>query len=35
MKNPLNKRLPRDMKRNFGRYFVIFMFLTLTIGLIS
>ena len=35
MKNPLNKRLPRDMKHNFGRYFVIFMFLTLTIGLIS
>lgn len=35
MNNPLNKRLPRDMKRNFGRYFVIFMFLTLTIGLIS
>ena len=33
MKDPLWKRLPRELKSDFGKYIVIFLFLTLTIGL--
>ena len=35
MKNPLRKRLPRELKDEFGKYLVIFLFMTLTIGLMS
>lgn len=35
MKNPLRKRLPRELKKDFGKYVVIFLFMTLTIGFIS
>ncbi|MFQ9515552.1 MAG: ABC transporter permease [Eubacterium sp.] len=35
MKNPLNKRLPRELKSDFGKYLVIFLFMTLTIGFVS
>lgn len=35
MKNPLNKRLPRELKSEFGKYMVIFLLLTVTIGFVS
>lgn len=35
MKNPLNKRLPREFLSEFGKYAVIFLFLTVTIGFVS
>lgn len=35
MKNPLNKRLPRELKSDIGKYIVIFVFLVATIGLVS
>lgn len=35
MKNPLNKRLPRELKNDFGKYLVIFLFMALTIGFVS
>ncbi|MFR4319387.1 MAG: hypothetical protein ACLT2Z_08520 [Eubacterium sp.] len=35
MKNPLRKRLPRELKDDVGKYIVIFLFMTLTIGVIS
>ena len=35
MKNPLNKRLPREIRDDFGKYLVIFLLLVLSIGLIS
>lgn len=35
MNNPLHKRLPRELKKDFGKYFVIFAFLVLLISLIS
>ncbi|MGX8714357.1 MAG: ABC transporter permease [Lachnospiraceae bacterium] len=35
MRNPLNKRLPRELKAEFGKYLVIFLLLTASIGLIS
>lgn len=35
MKNPLNKRLPREFFGEFGKYLVIFLFLTGTIGFVS
>lgn len=35
MKNPLFKRLPREFAGEFGKYFVIFVFMAATIGLIS
>ncbi len=35
MKNPLNKRLPREIREDFGKYLVIFLLLMLSIGLIS
>ncbi|MDO4169772.1 MAG: FtsX-like permease family protein [Lachnospiraceae bacterium] len=35
MKNPLRKRLLRDLKSEFGKYFVIFLLITATIGFVS
>lgn len=35
MKNPLNKRLPRELRQDFGKYVVIFAFLTMLIALVS
>ena len=35
MRNPLLKRLPRDLRSEFGKYLVIFLLLAATIGLIS
>ena len=35
MRNPLWKRLPRELKSDFGKYIVIFLFMTLTIGFVS
>ena len=33
MKNPLNKRLPREFRKDFGKYLVIFLLLVITIVL--
>lgn len=35
MKNPLYKRLPREFKRDFGKYLVIFLFMAGLISIIS
>lgn len=35
MKNPLRKRLPRELKSEFGKYLVIFLLLVGTIGFVS
>ncbi len=35
MRNPLYKRLPRELKHDFGKYFVIFSFMVLLIGVVS
>lgn len=35
MKNPLIKRLPEELKSEFGKYLVIFLFIAGTIGLVS
>lgn len=35
MKSPLKKRIGRELKQDFGKYLVIFLFITLTIGFIS
>ena len=35
MKNPLSKRLLRELKDDFGKYAVIFLLLVFSIGLIS
>lgn len=35
MRNPLHKRLPRELFGEIGRYLVIFLFMSLTIGFIS
>ncbi len=35
MKKPLNKRLPRELKSEFPKYLIIFVFLTVIIGFIS
>ncbi len=35
MKNPLRKRLPRELKDEIGKYLVIFLLLTVTIGFVS
>lgn len=35
MKNPLRKRIFRELKGDFSKYLVIFLFMTLTIGFIS
>ncbi|MBR1739159.1 MAG: ABC transporter permease [Ruminococcus sp.] len=35
MKNPLNKRLPRELKSEFGKYFIIFVFFVIIISAVS
>lgn len=35
MKNPLIKRLPREIKKDFGKYIVIFVFMVAVIGFVS
>lgn len=35
MKNPLNKRIPKELKEDFGKYFVIFAFMIMLISLVS
>ena len=35
MKNPLIKRLPRELKEELGKYLIIFLFLVATIGFVS
>lgn len=35
MKNPLYKRLPRELKADIGKYIALFLFLTLTVGFCS
>ena len=35
MKNPLNRRLPREFKSEIGKYIVIFIFMTAVIGFVS
>ena len=35
MKNPLNKRVFRELKNDLGKYIALFLFLTLTIGFVS
>lgn len=35
MRNPLNKRLPREFFGEFAKYLVIFLFMTVTIGFVS
>lgn len=35
MRNPLNKRLPRELRAEFGKYLVIFLFLIGSIGIVS
>lgn len=35
MKNPLNKRLPRELKSEFGKYLVIFLFYVIAISMVS
>lgn len=34
-KNPLMKRIPRELKKDLGKYIVLFLFLALTIGFVS
>lgn len=35
IKNPLNRRLPRELKSEFGKYLVIFLFFIMVISLVS
>lgn len=35
MKNPLIKRLPRELKGEIGKYIVLFLFITMMIGIVS
>ena len=35
MKNPLNKRIPRELRGDLGKYLVIFLFMVLLISLVS
>ena len=35
MKNPLRKRIPRELKEEFGKYLVVFLMMVLTIGFVS
>ena len=35
MKNPLRKRLPRELKGELGKYLVVFILMVLTIGMVS
>ena len=35
MRNPLRKRIPKEIREDKGKYIVLFLFLTLTIALVS
>lgn len=35
MKNPLNKRITRNIKNELGKYIAIFLFMVISIGFIS
>ena len=35
MKNPMNRRLPRELKADFGKYLVIFLFITMVVSVVS
>ena len=35
VKNPLRKRIPRELKGDFGKYMVIFIFMVGMIGIVS
>lgn len=35
MRNPLVKRLPSEFKNELGKYIVIFLFMTLSVSLVS
>ena len=35
MKNPLRKRLPRELRQDIGKLLALFLFLTLTIAFVS
>ena len=35
MKSPLRKRLPRELKSEFGKYLVVFIIMAITIGFVS
>ena len=35
MRNPLRKRIPRELRRDWGKLLALFLFLTLTIGFVS
>ena len=35
MKSPLRKRIPRELKEEFGKYLVVFLLMVLTIGFVS
>ena len=35
MKNPLNKRLPRELRSELGKYLVVFLLLIGSIGFVS
>ena len=35
MKNPLCRRIPKELKDDFGKYIVIFLFMVITTGMVS
>ena len=35
MRNPMNRRLPRELKADFGKYIVIFLFITMVVSVVS
>ena len=35
MRNPMNRRLPRELKADFGKYLVIFLFLVMVVSVVS
>ena len=35
MKSPLRKRLPRELKSEFGKYLVVFIMMAITIAFVS
>ena len=35
MKSPLRKRIPKELKGEFGKYLVVFLLMVLTIGFVS
>ena len=35
MRNPMNRRLPRELKADFGKYLVIFLFIVMVVSVVS